>query len=332
MFSWFRRKHKPEPEGFTLTAARAQAPESGAAPAAAAVPEDAEIQLRYLARLFRAAVDADAALREDEAAWLRQRDEELRSRHASLLEQVPRLPSLMPRLLAAINDPGKGNARALAALLETDPVFAANVLGVVNGPALRVRREPIESLEQAVVILGLSGMREVIAAAAISPIVNFNRDRRLDGEAVKGLWSQSLDVAMAMRLAASRTGSAHGFALYLAGLTHASGLMALLRGVGSLTAAVPSGAFLSGLESLSRRYTVAIVRHWGLPEHTAHVLSCRTGARCSHPEAAMLEQAVSLMRACVLAQAGLLDQARLAALRQRLPDYAEGWCQGAAHG
>lgn len=329
MFSWFRRKHKPEPAGFPRPAAPTQASVGGEAPASIAVPDDAQIQLRYLARLFRGTVDLEAGLRESESDWLRQRDEELRSRHSRLLEQVPRLPAVMPRLLAAINDPGKGSARELAGLLETDPVLAGNVLGVVNGPALRVRREPIESLEQAVVIMGLSGMREVIAAAAISPIVNFNRDRRLDGEAVKGLWSQSLDVAVALRSAAQKTGAPHAFELYLAGLTHASGLMALLRGFDSLTAAVPTGAFLSALETLSRRYSVAIVRHWGLPEHTQYVLSCRASGRCDNVHAAMLERAVSFMCACVLGQAGLIERSQVQALREQLPAYAEGWCQGA---
>jgi HD-like signal output (HDOD) protein len=275
--------------------------------------------------LFRQAPAPAEDMQESERRWLRTQEDALRHGSEALLERVPRLPSLMPRVLAAINDPDRTSARELAGLIETDPVLAANVLAVVNGPALRIRREPVQSLEQAVVILGLPGMREVVAAAAISPIVSFGRDSRLNAEAVKGLWPASLEAALASRDAARAAGCPGVFESYLAALTHASGLATLLRSLDSLQCAAPSVPFFAALERLSRRYAVVIARHWALPEATLHALgSWSEGARADAC-ASLLDQAVLFVRASALRQQGALAEEPFARLIEQYCPQARLW-------
>ncbi len=71
--------------------------------------------------------------------------------------------------MTALNNPDTP-IRTLTGLIESDPVISSMVLRLINSPAMRVRRENIESLDQAVMLLGFSGMREVVSAAMFSPI------------------------------------------------------------------------------------------------------------------------------------------------------------------
>ena len=130
-----------------------------------------------------------------------------------------------------------------------DPVLAGNVLKVVNSPLMRVRSRDIESLEQAVTMLGSRGMREVIAAATISPLANFGRDSRLNEEILGQVWPETLQTAVNGKLGAEVLDLPdHGFALYMAGLAHSSGLLVLLRGLDRLETREVSSGFVTELE------------------------------------------------------------------------------------
>ncbi|WP_298218002.1 HDOD domain-containing protein [Halothiobacillus sp.] len=109
------------------------------------------------------------ALRPQETQWLNARAEDLKRTPTQLTQLVPRLPSVLPKLMTALNNPDTP-IRTLTGLIESDPVISSMVLRLINSPAMRVRRENIESLDQAVMLLGFSGMREVVSAAMFSPI------------------------------------------------------------------------------------------------------------------------------------------------------------------
>jgi HD-like signal output (HDOD) protein len=287
-------------------------------------PDHRMITGLYVRNLFCAMDGQKAALTPAERHWLQARREQLRG-DSSLSALVPRLPSAMPRLMAATRDPEKTSARELARLIESDPVLAANVLRVVNSPAMRLRRDDVESLEQAVVIMGFPGMREAIAAATISPIASFDRDPRFDAAALRQLWPHTLETAVAIRQAAARAGLAHGFDLYLAALSHSSGLMLLLRLLNALDEARPSPEFVDALDPLAKRCSVAIARGWGFPPRTVAVLEHWADKGADTAEAELLAGAVSFVRARALAGAGLLEADQWEALCRALPDHARDW-------
>lgn len=298
---------------------RGDTPAGGRVPKAAessvAPPDERTLGTLYARHLF--VESAGGGVTRDEQAWLRERRDALRDDGEAVAALVPRMPAVMPRLMAAVRDPVRTDTRELAALIESDPVLAANVIRVVNSPALRMRREDVDSLEQAVVIMGFSGMREVIAAATICPIASFDHDARLDGAALKQVWPQTLDVALELRSAASRAGSGRGFELYLAGLVHSSGLLALLRCLRSLQQPVPSEAFIAELEPLARRYSTAIARGWGFSGVTDRFLDAWAQEEDAQGEADMLSRAVAFMRARALEDAGVLDAGCAGSIRAR---------------
>ncbi|OOG23677.1 hypothetical protein B1C78_10335 [Thioalkalivibrio denitrificans] len=286
------------------------------------VPDDASIARFYVESLFRMADRDGSALSSTEREWLREHRERLRGQDTSFGGLVPRLPAAMPRLMAATRDPERTSARELARMIESDPVLAANVLKVVNSPAMRMRSEAVDSLEQAVVIMGFPGMREVIAAATISPIASFDTDPRLDAAAIRQVWAHTLEAAVAVRDAAARTSPADAFELYLAGLSHSSGLMVLLRCLKSLDDVRPSSMFPGELEALARRYSAAVARDWAFPKGTVEALDQWAEGRDT-PGAAVLNAAVVCVRAGALAESGTISGEQLEVIRHRLPGFGE---------
>ncbi|MGC9456313.1 MAG: HDOD domain-containing protein [Halothiobacillaceae bacterium] len=283
------------------------------------------INQAYLQSLFSVAALRQEEPGEKELAWLRARRETLAKDPESLQSLVPRLPSIMPRLMSAVNNPESTNARQLAGMIETDPVIATTVLRVVNSPAMRVRREDIDSLEQAIMVLGFAGMREAIAAAVVSPIARFDRDARLNSRGIQQLWPVSLHAAVGAREGCQRFAAERAFDAYMAALVHNSGLIALLRSLKALDCARLSPTLLTEMDALARHYTLAIATSWGLSAATLAMLNDWAEGRSASREQAMFRDLIVFMRANALHAIGQIDKARLRGLWRQLPDYADGW-------
>jgi HD-like signal output (HDOD) protein len=82
---------------------------------------------------------------------------------------TPRRPNLLPQLMRAINDEDVSR-RHLTALIARDPSLVGSLLKMANSPYYRITRQPIESIERAIVILGSDGLRSLVAAALMQPI------------------------------------------------------------------------------------------------------------------------------------------------------------------
>lgn len=82
---------------------------------------------------------------------------------------APRRPLLLPKLMQAMND-SEVSRRELARIIATDPALAGSLLRLANSPFYRLQPEPVESLDRAIALLGLEGMRSLIAAALMQPV------------------------------------------------------------------------------------------------------------------------------------------------------------------
>ena len=82
---------------------------------------------------------------------------------------APRRPMQLPKLLQAINDETASRG-ALSQIIAGDPALAGNLLRLANSPFYRHSPEPIESLDRAVAMLGIEGLRSMIAAALMQPV------------------------------------------------------------------------------------------------------------------------------------------------------------------
>ena len=82
---------------------------------------------------------------------------------------APRRPLLLPKLMQAMND-NETSRRELARIIATDPALAGSLLRLANSPFYRLQPDPVESLDRAIALLGLEGMRSMIAAALMQPV------------------------------------------------------------------------------------------------------------------------------------------------------------------
>jgi HD-like signal output (HDOD) protein len=88
---------------------------------------------------------------------------------------LPRRPSLLPRLMTAINN-DSNSMRELATIIGEDGTLLGGLLKLSNSAFYGVRRhKPIESLEKAVALVGKDGMRSLVATALLHPVMTGTR-------------------------------------------------------------------------------------------------------------------------------------------------------------
>lgn len=139
---------------------------------------------------------------------------------------IPRRPQLLPLLMRAVNDP-RASLDGIARIIGQDPALSANLLRVANSPLHRVRREPVESLTRAITLLGLDGLRPVIAAALVQPVVE-------GGEGAFGrlpalVWEHTQLAAAAASGFARAGGEDDAFAAQLLGLLQGLGAIIVVQ-------------------------------------------------------------------------------------------------------
>jgi HD-like signal output (HDOD) protein len=128
---------------------------------------------------------------------------------------APRRPMQLPRLMQAINDETASRG-ALSQIIAGDPALAGNLLRLANSPYYRHSSEPIESLDRAVAMLGIEGLRSMIAAALLQPV--FRTSGGSFAQFGEVTWEYSLFAANAAELHAVKVESADPFAAQLLGL------------------------------------------------------------------------------------------------------------------
>ena len=82
----------------------------------------------------------------------------------------PRRPQLLPQLIQTVNDDA-ASARVMAAIIGQDPVLTGNLLRIANSPAYKVHERPVESLQRAVTLVGTEGVRQIISAVLVQPVM-----------------------------------------------------------------------------------------------------------------------------------------------------------------
>lgn len=265
-----------------------------------------------------------------EVDWLKERTADLKVTPTRLTNFVPRLPNILPKLMTALKNPSTP-IRTLTGLIESDPSIASQVLRLINSPAMRIRHDNVTSIEQAVMLLGFSGMREVVAAAMFTPIAISKPVSGINPLLIHDIWPVSLRAANALRLALRHKPQPGedrilpaidenlGFDLYLSVLLEHTGLFALLH-QGALNGPFISPAFLQRFRALIPTYSARIAQAWGLPENTIRLI-------CSPPPDLdrLRREARYFSLACALNRRGYLDQAQILHLTRALPPYAEEW-------
>ncbi|WP_372392440.1 HDOD domain-containing protein [Xanthomonas sp. NCPPB 3582] len=187
--------------------------------------------------------------------------------HVDLRPQLlPRRPHLLPQLMRAVNDPD-ASGRGIAAIIAQDPALAANLLRIANSALYRPQGAPLESLERAVVHIGTEGVRQIVAAAVMQPVLSL--DGGLHSRLPAAVWDYALRTATAAA-AYMRERGGDSLSAQLAGLLQGLGAVVILRVLRDAYAERPGLPYsLEVAAALVEGHTAAVAKTiattWDLP-------------------------------------------------------------------
>ncbi|BBJ98771.1 HDOD domain-containing protein [Xanthomonas campestris] len=187
--------------------------------------------------------------------------------HVDMRPQLlPRRPHLLPQLMRAVNDPD-ASGRGIAAIIAQDPALAANLLRIANSALYRPQGGPLESLERAVVHIGTEGVRQIVAAAVMQPVLSL--EGGLYARLPAAVWDYALRTATATAAYVRERGG-DTLSAQLAGLLQGLGAVVILRVLRDAYAEQPSVPYsLEVAATLVDRHTAAVAKTiataWELP-------------------------------------------------------------------
>ena len=136
----------------------------------------------------------------------------------SNIRNLPTPPIVFHQIQKVINDP-KISAGHIASILSEDPAMSVKVLKLTNSAFYGLSRE-VESVKQAVVIVGLEAIKNLVLAASV---LDMFKGKDLDEESQEKFWRHSLAVGFCGRLLA-RHSSVRGMidpdSVFSGGLLH----------------------------------------------------------------------------------------------------------------
>jgi len=185
--------------------------------------------------------------------------------------ELPHLPSTSVAIIDLASRPSV-EVKDLVRLIGNDPVLTSELLKVSNS-AYYAGREPVETLQQAIVRIGIRALRSMIFSISVRGAVL--RDKNISTYAEE-VWRQSYSVASIARAIAAfaRIEGEHAFLL---GLLHDIGKVPLLsmlkqevKKESEIGPALIGRVFLEHHE----RAGFAVANAWKLPEEIASVAGC----------------------------------------------------------
>jgi putative nucleotidyltransferase with HDIG domain len=122
----------------------------------------------------------------------------------SNIRNLPTPPIVFHQIQKVINDP-KVSAGQIAKILQEDPAMSVKVLKLTNSAFYGLSRE-IESVKQAVIIVGLEAIKNLVLSASV---LDMFKGKNIDQEFQEKFWRHSLAVGFCARLLA-RMGRVRG--------------------------------------------------------------------------------------------------------------------------
>lgn len=201
-------------------------------------------------------------------------------------EHIPRRPSLLPKLLATVND-NEATMAEMSQIIAQDPALTGNLLRIANSPLYRVSSLPIESIERAVTLVGVRGIRAIIATALLQPLMTSGSGAY--GRFAELVWEHTLYSAMAAEAHATQVENGEPFVPQLCGLLYGLSAIVVFRIVRDQFAAHPHlnpdpGSMARLLESWVAPTAGRIAASWELSPRVQYALESQTVAAELHVE------------------------------------------------
>lgn len=143
--------------------------------------------------------------------------------HAAIAEvgEIATLPEVTLKIIEIVEDP-KSTARDLHDVIKNDPALATRILKVVNSAFYGLPGQ-IASVDRAIVLLGLSAVKNIAIAASMTRL--FQGGEQIEGFSAIELWRHSITVAVASRQITTVQGRPNLDESFLAGLIHDLGIL-----------------------------------------------------------------------------------------------------------
>ncbi|MEE8059347.1 MAG: HDOD domain-containing protein [Pseudomonadales bacterium] len=240
------------------------------------------------------------------------------------IKAVPRLPSIIPKLLQSLRNP-KASAKDYVKIINKDPAMSTAVLKLANSVYFNPISKRVTSIETAVVKLGIEGLRTVLSAAVMQPVIE--RQSYYYTEFGHKLWTHALCCAVTCELIARQRGL-EPFKAYLLGLVHDIGKITIFSQLSNqfqLNAKQDQpgyAAFAPLMQSTSEMLSYTIAKDWELPEEICSALEQQINLTTSNqigPYAHVLYQA---NLACEIYAIVQEDESQQDAAQQALVDMA----------
>jgi HD-like signal output (HDOD) protein len=137
------------------------------------------------------------------------------------LGEIATLPEVTVKIIQVVENP-KSTARDLHEIIKNDPALSTRLLKVVNSAFYGLPGQ-IASVDRAIVLLGLSAVKNIAIAASMTHL--FNSSSQIEGMSSAEVWKHSIGVAVCCRMISAAQGRPNVEESFLAGLIHDIGLL-----------------------------------------------------------------------------------------------------------
>jgi HD-like signal output (HDOD) protein len=193
-------------------------------------------------------------------------------------EYIPRRPSLLPKLMATVND-NEATMAEMSRIIAQDPALTGNLIRIANSPIYRSGSMPVESIDRAVTMVGVQGIRSIIASALLQPLMAVGSGAF--NKFPEAVWEHTLYAAMAGEAHATQVENAEPFVSQLVGLLYGLSAIVVFRIVRDQFAAHPHlnpdpGSIARLLETWVAPTAGRIAVSWELPQRVQYALESQT--------------------------------------------------------
>ncbi len=330
---WWRRLFGAETADASSPSLAEESGEVTVQDAQAAAAAEAQLQTGLMTLALFPALDPelapDEAFQAAVSKQLRQRDWSARS--------LPRRPQLLSQLIQTVNDPD-ASARVTSAIIGQDAVLTGNLLRIANSPAYRSQERPLDSLQRAVAVVGTDGIRQIISAVLVQPVMQLHSDTFPRFSDI--IWEHALLCARAAADHARSVSREDAFAAQWLGLTQGLGAALVMRQLLAHAASAGAAPRHATVQGLLASWTLPVAQRvadaWELPAPVHEALDARSSSRS---EVLGLARSLRFSRAAasasLLCRHGQMGQSQALALLECLPGtpaHARTWIWRRLHG
>jgi len=199
------------------------------------------------------------------------------------------LPEVTTQIIATVENP-KSSVGQLHKIISHDPSLSARILKVVNSAFYGVSGQ-IGSVERAIVLLGLTAVKNIAVAASLGQL--FRGAKLGEGFSAKDLWTHCIAVGVTAREIARKTKIGNADDAFLAGLIHDVGILVELQTWPEKIQTICSTVKRSGAKFCDVEQQILSVDHQalgrGLAEHWKFTKACQLVAGYHHTPAELEE-------------------------------------------